>query len=415
MKVKKYIVNSLPEAMPIIRKDLGRDAIILNTKEIRMGGFLGLFKKRKMEVIAAVESNVTSKPAASEQSQSIYSPVYNNASSAAPRPTAAEIALAQIEQKSAEQQTTKPSVTVETNLTPPVNSMNKVTESELADEIRKMKKWIVQLTKQQLSNELPETFQQLYDHLITKEVEVSVCEQIIDDIKQMYESESLESLSKTEVWDAARQTIVHKLSQIPSKRISNYTKVVCFVGPTGVGKTTTIAKLAAEQSLKGGKKVGFITSDTYRIAAVEQLRTYANILNIPLEVIFSPTEVNRAFKQLEDREIIFMDTAGRNFQNDLYVAEINSMIRNEETFETYLVLSLTSKYKDIVKVTEQFLKYGISRVLFTKEDETSEVGSIVNLAYQYGLCPSFITTGQAVPEDITVFHVDKYVDKLLGA
>ncbi|MFD2503425.1 DEAD/DEAH box helicase family protein [Paenibacillus septentrionalis] len=197
--------------------------------------------------------------------------------------------------------------------------------------------------------------------------------------------------------------------------VSANTHTVQFVGPTGVGKTTTIAKLAANFSIKEGKKLGLITADTYRIAAVEQLlRTYANILNIPLEVVFSPLELERALTSLEHTELILMDTAGRNFKSDLHVSEVNSLLPQQEQSESVLVLSLTSRTADMRIIAEKFSKYGIRKVVFTKLDETSVYGAIFNMVLMFGLTPLFITSGQNVPDDISPFHTEKYIELLLG-
>jgi flagellar biosynthesis protein FlhF len=193
------------------------------------------------------------------------------------------------------------------------------------------------------------------------------------------------------------------------------TRIVHFVGPTGVGKTTTIAKLAAEQVLKYNRKVGFITSDTYRIAAVEQLKTYATILNVPLEVVFSPQDLSKAYEQLQDRDLIFMDTAGRNYRNEMYVSELNALLRSQGKSETFLVLSLTTKYKDMKAITDNFSKFKLDKVLFTKLDETDSYGAVVNLVHDFKLQLSYVTHGQNVPDDITELDEQRILDLILGA
>jgi flagellar biosynthesis protein FlhF len=197
------------------------------------------------------------------------------------------------------------------------------------------------------------------------------------------------------------------------KAISAQTKVAHFVGPTGVGKTTTIAKLAAEQVLKHRRKVGFITSDTYRISAVEQLRTYANILNVPIEVVFSPPDLLKAFEALEACDLIFMDTAGRNFRNEMYVSELNTLLRSHGDSETYLVLSMTTKYKDMKAITGNFTKFKLDKVLFTKLDETDSYGAVVNLVSDFGLQLSYAANGQNVPDDIAEIDERAIIDLIL--
>lgn len=196
--------------------------------------------------------------------------------------------------------------------------------------------------------------------------------------------------------------------------IAPETKIVHFVGPTGVGKTTTIAKLAALQVLENKRKVGFITADTYRIAAVEQLRTYASILNAPIEVAMSPQDLARAYESMKDLDIIFMDTAGRNFRNEMYVSELNTMLNSSEHSETYLVLSMTMKYKDMKAITENFSRIRIDRLLFSKIDESASYGAIVNLIHQFSIPLSYFTFGQQVPNDIEVVKEDRFVGQLMG-
>ncbi|SDW27236.1 flagellar biosynthesis protein FlhF [Paenibacillus sp. CF384] len=444
MKVKRYVVNALPEALPMIRNELGVDAIILNTKEIRVGGFLGMFGKKKTEVIAAIEAG--SKSAPTPKSPPRPQP--------AKQPTVSPSMMASIGAMSstavAEQQTMKekqliqeatvqfaPDVTEAVRVSPAAayevltgvqqqqqqssadNRKPRMTEEELITEIRDMKQWIVRMSKQQKLETRPEALQALQDRLHEQEVSQKLIDQLIEEIEGRLEVSDLSNptttVDRSTVWLIAEQILLDWLKDFEASVIGRDTHVIHFVGPTGVGKTTSIAKLAAEQTLKLGRKVGFITSDTYRIAAVDQLRTYATILNVPLEVVFSPSEVSRAFRQLEDRELIFMDTAGRNFRNELYVSEVNSLLQTDRRSETFLVLSLTGKYADMSSVAENFAKYGIDRVLYTKQDETNACGAILNLALEQGLRPTYIAYGQTVPDDITTFKVASYVSQLLGA
>ncbi|CAH1197818.1 Flagellar biosynthesis protein FlhF [Paenibacillus plantiphilus] len=427
MKVKRYVVNAVPEALPMIRTDLGLDAVILNTKEIRVGGFLGMFGKKKMEVIAAVDTNT------SKQSTPVRSkPVQSRPAAAAisPHPAArseSSAALGESESYTpppaiaAVQRADTSSIPLEV---PKLNTASveakapskdrQAKEKELLDEILEMKKWVLQISKQQHMEALPAPLQELHDRLLEQEVGEQWIERLIETIQKQLQEDEEKTIERESAWRMAKAILIEWLQDFQGEGIHPDTRVVHFVGPTGVGKTTSIAKLAAEQTLKAGRKVGFITSDTYRIAAVDQLRTYATILNVPLEVVFSPAEVSRAFKQLEDRELIFMDTAGRNFRNELYVSEVNSLLQTDSQSETYLVLSLTGKYRDMATVAEHFAKYDVGRVVFTKQDETNAYGAILNLALEQGLKPAYIAYGQTVPDDITPFRTDSYVEQLLG-
>ncbi|NBD22451.1 flagellar biosynthesis protein FlhF [Paenibacillus glycinis] len=463
MKVKRYVVNALPEALPMIRSELGLDAVILNTKEIRVGGFLGMFGKKKTEVIAAVETSGAekAKPAARPSASSAKPSLSPEAAAtmaatlsaavagrekqsaapsrqagaavlmpetAQPEPVAAIAPGAIYAACTAAAQTAS---TVPLSQEPSSRTANpigtstseqrkaRVSDDTLMEEIRDMKQWIMRMSKQQQLKARPESIQALYDRLLEQEVGPQWIDRLLETVEAQLElaMDDQEHIApdRAEVWNIAERTLLEWLSEFEDGEIGKETKVIHFVGPTGVGKTTSIAKLAAEQTLKAGRRVGFITSDTYRIAAVDQLRTYATILNVPLEVVFSPSEVTRAFRALEDRELIFMDTAGRNFRNELYVSEVNSLLQSGSHSETFLVLSLTGKFSDMSAVAGNFAKYGVKRVLFTKQDETNAVGSILNLALEHGLKPTFIANGQTVPDDIAAFRASLYVAQLLGA
>ncbi|SEN32629.1 flagellar biosynthesis protein FlhF [Paenibacillus sp. OV219] len=463
MKVKRYVVNALPEALPMIRSELGIDAVILNTKEIRVGGFLGMFGKKKTEVIAAVEtgsannssSSSKAKPPARTQTavgarpnampQASPKPVVP----AAPSPAAASVFDAVLSHAAEVKQARAAATATEVHELPKISpaaaygartaapsevpvavapevlaqDVRKplLTEDHLLAEIRDMKQWIVRMSKQQQQEARPAAIQALQDKLEDQEVDQQWIDQLIEQVEAEMNEAKQHGIAiaadddTAYVWGCARRILIGWMRKFEANQISRDTQVIHFVGPTGVGKTTSIAKLAAEQTLKAGRKVGFITSDTYRIAAVDQLRTYATILNVPLEVVFSPAEVTRAFKQLEGRELIFMDTAGRNFRNELYVSEVNSLLQSGSHSMTYLVLSLTGKFSDMSTVAGNFAKYGIDHVLFTKQDETHACGAILNLALEHGLKPTYVACGQTVPDDIAPFQAASYVEQLLGA
>lgn len=190
--------------------------------------------------------------------------------------------------------------------------------------------------------------------------------------------------------------------------------MVRFFGPTGVGKTTTIAKLAAEGVLKQKRKVGLITTDTYRIGAVDQLRTYANILNIPLEVVFQPSEMASAMESLRDCDLILVDTAGRNYRKQDYAQELAQYFPSLSGGENYLVLSLTAKNNDMIEILQNFKCIPVEKVIFTKSDETQTYGSILNMVMRYHLSISYLTTGQNVPDDIRVAVPRKVANLILG-
>ena len=196
------------------------------------------------------------------------------------------------------------------------------------------------------------------------------------------------------------------------------TKIAFFIGPTGVGKTTTIAKLASKYKINEGKKIAFITSDTYRIAAVEQLNTYASILDIPVKVIYSPGEITEALNEFKKFDMIFIDTAGRSHKDEKQKNElfelINCVDEDKYDVEKYLVLSVTTKYKDLLNIVDAFKEVTDYRILFTKLDETVTLGNILNIKLYTGASLSYTTYGQNVPDDIEVTNVQKLAKQLLG-
>jgi len=223
--------------------------------------------------------------------------------------------------------------------------------------------------------------------------------EIIDDVVLVL-SEELEkkSMSYEECIELTKTSL---LSKLPLKEPTLFQKkYVNVVGPTGVGKTTTLAKLAAESVIKHGKKVAFITTDTYRIAAIDQLKTYATILNIPIEVAYNLEDFQKAATKFSHYDLVFIDTAGRNFRNKEYVKELKSIIDFEQDMETYLVLALTSKQGDMETILKQFSLIPITHFIFTKMDETSSLGAMYNMGTKYGVNTAYVTNGQNVPDDI---------------
>lgn len=205
-----------------------------------------------------------------------------------------------------------------------------------------------------------------------------------------------------------------------SNRLADYTglaesRIYCFVGPTGVGKTTTLAKLAAHAALYHNKKTAVITADTYRIGAVDQLRTYADILNVPLEVVMTPGEMEEALRRHQDKDNIFVDTAGRPSSNREQLAELRQMLAVIPEKTTFLVLSCTTKSSDLLKIANDFRIADYDQLIFTKADETGSLGIILNLASQTGCSIAYVTVGQNVPDDILAAEPEKLATLMVEA
>ncbi len=183
-----------------------------------------------------------------------------------------------------------------------------------------------------------------------------------------------------------------------------------------MGKTTTIAKIASTLKLNKKAKVALVTSDTYRIAAVEQLRTYANILSVPMQVIYTPEEMETAKEDFKDYDVVLVDTAGRSHKSIDQRDDLEKLIHTveEEAREVYLVMSATTKYVDLVKITEAYSEIANYRVIFTKLDETGSIGNILNIRMLTGADLSYTTCGQNVPDDIGKLDTQETAKQLLG-
>ncbi len=194
-------------------------------------------------------------------------------------------------------------------------------------------------------------------------------------------------------------------------------KLVFFIGPTGVGKTTTIAKIASKFRVDEKKKVALLTADTYRIAAAEQLRTYANILEVPFRVIYTVEEINKALEDFKGYDYIMIDTAGHSHQNSTQKDNMRSIIHSVDDIvekEVHLVLSATTKYRDLISIADSYKEMADYKLIFTKLDETTTLGNLLNLRLYTGASLSYVTYGQNVPDDIEDFNPQKTVKRLLG-
>lgn len=414
MRVKRYVVDSMPDALQKIRTDLGSDAVILSTKDVKYGGFLGMFAKKKIEVVAALDSSTVQRPAVPRTSRPVAVPNVLPQSRQEPEPTKDEQSqpwpqpLGQTQVLPISPQPRAPLPEVQSSA-----SEEKV--DTLLEEIKNMKDMMkkLSLTANPGQPMRPEWLQRYEQRLKEQELNSELIQQLLDHAQEEL-GNSLEEYAEANVRQALRSQMLRIFGTDRERALDTDARVFHFVGPTGVGKTTTIAKLAAEQAIKHRRKVGFITSDTYRIAAIDQLKTYASILNAPIEVVFSPKDLNRAFEQLQDVDMIFMDTAGRNYRNEMYVSELNTLLQANGKSETYLVLSLTTKYRDMKAITENFEKFKLDKLILTKWDETDSIGNALNLANDFNLTISYVSNGQNVPDDIAIFDEERFTDFILG-
>jgi flagellar biosynthesis protein FlhF len=464
MKIKTYVVDDVEMAYPLIYNDLGQDAFILKTKPVKKGGFLGLFQKRQFEVVAAaddisdrekavnfselqglgtIEGNVNNYSERSE-SEPMVEKVVEFSKLQVQRPVEEKL---ESSSKLAEQEPQEVKVTAveQTVATPKKRGRpKKVQEPNQADQPieppkkrGRPKKTPVEPieenpTHQEVLKELSEvkgliqamaqTEQEdkLYPKLLEKWVQQLRDHEVDDEvIKYIMKRTGMKipnlALVSSQVIEQAIFTIIEQLFQEGIDKDAAPTQpFVTLVGPTGVGKTTTIAKLAAAQVIGQRQKVGLLTTDTFRIAAVEQLRTYANILNIPCKVVGGPEELGPAMKALKGFDTVFMDSAGRNYLDGGYVDELNQYLRLDVPQENYLVLSMTTRWRDVKQIVEQMKAVPIDKLILTKWDETTCYGLALNMVYHYPYPLSYLCLGQGVPQDIMKADPIFMAKKLLG-
>jgi len=406
MRVKKYIVDNMPEALLIIRKELGQDAVILDQKKIKIGGFLGFFSKHKLEVIAAVEPRARNSASIPIQNKSISNILEKS------EPIATEDLKVKPSLQLQKQPNTKTDIQLHNS---EVNKKieNIINEDKMVEEIKDIKNMFMKMMFTSSNDELPDNIKKIYKHLIDRDLDEKVVNNLISILLEKLGSPK--HVVDGYLYEILENEIAKEIEKYTSfQNQANKQQVFAFVGPTGVGKTTTIAKLAAYYVLEKKASVGFITADTYRIAAVDQLRTYANILNIPVEIVITHDDMKKAINKLQERDIILIDTAGRNYKKEMHVTELKSLLSVANPDEIYLVLSMTTKQKDMHEITRCFNDVLISNFIFTKVDETSSYGALLNMIYEHKKSLSILTNGQNVPEDIMFIDPKKVAKLIVG-
>jgi flagellar biosynthesis protein FlhF len=281
------------------------------------------------------------------------------------------------------------------------------------DSIQKMLLDLGRANQMPRQDQVPAELFQVFTELIDAEVEDDLARDLIYKLKRTATAAQLSDANAARALLGAiveseircREPIAPK----PGRR-----RVVALVGATGVGKTTTIAKLAANFRLRSGIKLGLVTVDTYRVAAVEQLRTYAEIIDLPMKVVTNPLEMRRALDELSGLDLVLIDTAGRSPKDELQIQELKSLLAEAQVDEVHLVLSMTSSRQSLEAAVDKFKAAGTTAVILTKLDEASGMGAVLSLARRVELPISYLTAGQAVPDDIEPAHPRRIARLILG-
>lgn len=361
----------MPDAMKKIREDLGPDAVILNSRTVREG----LFRKKRVEVIAAVDPD----PAAFNKPKDM---------------NGAPIFPADLFPKKG----------------------GGFPESGFPKEIQELKGMLRDLKTEKLGGEtvpLPVPVREILKSMRIQGFQNSIVEDAAEKLLESYFARK-SSITDKELWEEARIFLTERLQSHPFGAAGGK-RYILFLGPTGVGKTTTLAKIAAHYKLNLQRNISLLTLDTYRIGAVEQLKTYAKILNVPIEVCYTQEDVRKALDRFGTSDHIFIDTAGRNYRNSQFVDELADMLPLSEEWETYLVFSLTAKEEDMADIYRQFSRIPIDKFIFTKLDETNTRGAMANMVEKYEKGVAYLTNGQEVPDDLMEATPEILIQWIIGA
>lgn len=426
MTITKFQGRTESEAIEKAKKEMGPDVVIMSVKTVKPKGVFRAFKGIAYEVTAALEENELDKVHTSaqkeaaqiqmKQPESINLTADENiripvAKANVPEERAVRMQVQQhAEQRP--QEVANPSPSSHSALEERLDSLQSLLEDRISAEKKNQED-----SMDSANGQAQEGFsfvKMLYQTLLDNEVDEKYANQILDELEKI----SSKGNNIDYILSHIYQKLVLKFGQPKPIEFQNAKPTVAFfIGPTGVGKTTTIAKVASRYKVDEGKKVAFLTADTYRIAATEQLRTYANILDMPLTIVYSAEEINDAVNDLSEYDLILVDTAGFSHKNVAQCEDVKKLIGGlsaDHKTEVYLVLSATTKYRDLQDMSNIYQTIADYKLIFTKLDETSCYGNLLNIHLYSGADLSYATYGQNVPDDIEVFDTQKIVKKLLG-
>lgn len=439
MLVKTFQATTMSEALRLVKAELGPDAMILSTKKEKTGGILGFFCKPVYRVTAAIDSMRQSAPVVPvtppprppvERDRSAKEMMENSMLA----PLARELkelrekveALSKKEEEHKKSENTSEDTSAGNGRESQGLNLKNIPREDL-EEIKKL--LLSTLAKSQdgvRSVQWPSADEngmiegQSGAELLPEDSPL-VSELTKSGISPILIRKILDTLNTVSL-GGANQSPKSRLGESFGKLIKfagalklrkNSPRIIALVGPTGVGKTTTTAKLAAMYALNRGNKVALITMDIFRVGAVEQLKTYSRIMGIPLEVASTPKELEKAIEKYAQFDLVFIDTAGRSHKDKEKLDEMRNFLENKIPIEVFLCLSATTKDRELEEILNRFRIFSISKVVFTKIDESESLGNMVNLLMKDNLQVAYFTTGQRVPEDIEIATPAKLADLIL--
>lgn len=447
----------MAEALAQVKHDLGPGAVILHTRSYKQGGVLGLGAKPVVEITASDEQAAQAtrrgrmRPAAQKTAHrsEVVLPAAGDLIRKTYAAAKAEMQQSQTHHAAAPssgpanvpRSSTQPAVpasalppvpplvsaplsvsSVPASVPPPPPAEAAPVQSQqLAEEMGFVREMVGQMMQRQNRRRakvrLPDKLFKQYLALLKQQVAAELAEKIVEQVREDLDEQQLDDEQ------AVKEAVHAKIaSLIPTDQQAGRIerapdgrpRTIALVGPTGVGKTTTIAKLAATFKLKHRKKVALITIDTYRIAAVDQLRTYANIIKVPLHVALSPDQMVTALKKCADADVILIDTVGRSQRDDARLDQLAEFVRAARPHEIHLVLASTASESVMLETIRRFARLKADRIILTKLDEAVTFGVLLNVARRVRKKLSYLTTGQEVPQQIEPSQPDRLAGLVMG-
>lgn len=418
--VKTFRAATMQEALTLVRKELGSEAVILSSRDLPQPKLLRWMRnKEAVEVTAGNGINVRAPAVAARNGTAATGGTSTLVAEPGggftkPMPVGVDLrsSWANSLNRNVGQDLTAPSTNRINAAMPTPGAVSDGIARQLTS-IQNMVERMTRTGAATRTDDVPAELFQIYTRMIDSEIDETLVRELVCRLKKDGNAEQLGDVAWTRAklrsYVEAELRCGGPIAITPGTR-----KVVALVGPTGVGKTTTIAKLAANLRLRDGVKMGLVTVDTYRVAAVEQLRTYADIIDLPMKVVTSPREMRRAIDELSGMDLVLIDTAGRSPRDELKIQELKSFLAEAQVNEVHLVLSLVSSARSLAATAGQFASVGTTSVVFTKLDEAVEMGVLLSAARQIPLPISYLTTGQDVPDDIESAEASRIARLVLG-
>lgn len=421
MIIKKFQGKTEAEAVSLAKKEMGENVVVMSSRDVKKKGLFSIFRRKVVEITVGMEEE------SERQISEAFSQIAKVAAAAdmtADRPyvpkkeepvSTINAALSKSSQPAA---VYTPSSSAIAHTSSPASSSH-VIEKRLDSLQTLLEQQLTKETKEEdFSKDADDStvsfLKLIYSTLIDNEVDEKYVNEIMAEIGKLSNQNASIDLLLANIY----QKMILKFGQPVTIPLGlDKQRVIFFIGPTGVGKTTTIAKLASKLCVNHKKKVVLLTTDTYRIAAAEQLRTYASILEAPFRVIYTEDEMTTALSDFKDYDYILVDTAGHSHHNaeqkDSMAHFLNSVDDSVDK-DIYLVVSATTKYRDLLSIADAYSEFTDYKLIFTKLDETTTFGNLFNLCMHTGASMSYVTCGQNVPDDIEVFSPQSTVKQLLG-